>query len=292
MSTLKTLQQIDNLTKLKICGYIREYEQNNNKNEIIIPIMIQYIIMLYYWINEKFSKHGELLQVHGNSKIVSVNSFKDGLPWYHQFDTVYGNSIIVPEDASIAKYKWSIKYSFNPEEIVVGILTPRMPGVIGDPEDDLLINEMLLGITSEEKPCKQHFMRFEPKDLEEGEVGSSNQYMYHKKDKGIYGTRQVSYKGGVIHLSLDMKEGVFQRLSFSLDTDPTEYNIYKRGRRDCVYNYKYRLTISMYLKPGNECELINFEIFHKEPVNPNDIDKEEECIDSDDGQYIEILNDK
>ena len=41
----------------------------------------------------------------------------------------------------------------------------------------------------------------------------------------------------------------------------------------------------MYLKPGNECELINFEIFHKQPVNPNDID-----IDFDDEEDIEIIN--
>ena len=27
---------------------------------------------------------------------------------------------------------------------------------------------------------------------------------------------------------------------------------------------EYRLAISMYLRQGNECELINFEIFHKE----------------------------
>ena len=44
MSTfIQVNQQIDNLTKLKISGYIREYEQNNN-NMIIIPVMIQYII--------------------------------------------------------------------------------------------------------------------------------------------------------------------------------------------------------------------------------------------------------
>ena len=279
MSTFKQLQQqIDNLTKLKICGYIREYEQNNN-NEIILPMMIQYIIMLYYWINEKFCKHEKSLQVHGNSKIVTVKSFKDSLPWYHQFNTVYGNSIIVHEDTSIAKYKWSIKYSFNQDDIVVGILEEEHPDVIGGPDDILRINEILLGIASDEKPCKQHFMRFGSTDAPGWMIMYGN-----KSDDGIHGTRHIACKG-VIHLSLDMKEGVFQRLSFSLDTDPKEYNIYERGFRDCVYNYRYRLAISMYLKPGNECELINFEIFHKQPVNPND-------IDSDDGEYIEILNDK
>ena len=72
MSTfIQVNQQIDNLTKLKISGYIREYEQNNN-NMIIIPVMIQYIITIYYWINEKFNKHGKSLQLDRNSKIVTA----------------------------------------------------------------------------------------------------------------------------------------------------------------------------------------------------------------------------
>ena len=50
MSTLKQFQQIDDLTKIKISGYIREYEENN-QNMTVIPMMIQYIIMMYYWIN-------------------------------------------------------------------------------------------------------------------------------------------------------------------------------------------------------------------------------------------------
>ena len=34
MSTLKQFQQIDDLTKIKISGYIREYDSNTNDDSI------------------------------------------------------------------------------------------------------------------------------------------------------------------------------------------------------------------------------------------------------------------
>ena len=245
MSTLKTLQQqIDNLTKLKICGYIREYEQNNNKDKIIIPIMIQYIIMLYYWINEKFSKHGKSLQLNGNSKLATVKCrkvpFVDKIGWWYEYNTVYGDSIII-NDESIAKYKWSIKYSSNNDNNIAG-------------------DDFNLGIASD---CRSADRVFSCDIIDTEKIDKYTKYQFYSLwnterywnggcKKGLAPFR----KKGVIHLSLDMKQ---HKLSFSLDTDPTEYNIYERIDMD---NYKYRLAISMYLKQGNECELINFKIFH------------------------------
>ena len=38
-------------------------------------MMIQYIIMMYYWINEKFNKHGKSLQLDCNSKLATVKCY-------------------------------------------------------------------------------------------------------------------------------------------------------------------------------------------------------------------------
>ena len=55
MSVTK-LKSVDNKTKLKIFGFSRKSEKELS---ISIPIMIQYLVMAYYWVNEHFTKHGE-----------------------------------------------------------------------------------------------------------------------------------------------------------------------------------------------------------------------------------------
>ena len=233
--------------------------------------------MLYYWIKEKFSKHGELLQVHGNSKIVSINSFKDGLPWYHYYqiyeksdkhgksfvsekmrhpghgnittryikhNTVYGN--ITTDDESISKYKWSIRYSIKTSETKQHF------------------NYFKFGITSDNflhynDIYTKHIIDFRNK---------STFYFFNTTSR----TKESNYNGaridtfhlgceffneGIIHLLLDMEKN---KLTFSVNTNSKQYNIDQNVPNK---RYIYRLAISMYEKEGNECELINFEVFHK-----------------------------
>ena len=48
-STVK-LDEIDNKTKLKIYGYVRQCE---SEFTMTIPEIIKFVIMIYYWINEE-----------------------------------------------------------------------------------------------------------------------------------------------------------------------------------------------------------------------------------------------
>ena len=260
MSALKTLQQqIDISTKLKICGYIREYEQNNNKDKIIIPIMIQYIIMLYYLINDKFSKHGNSLQLHKNSKIVSVksNENRGSQSFFNpQFNVVYGN--ITTDDQSISKYKWSIRYSINTNP--KNSFEPFNYFSVGIASNDYIKEERLEYQTYFRPPSSSRSFVdtigesiFYCVNIKTGKV-HNNYNGDHTSDSGC----DYFNNKGIIHLLLDVEK---KRLSFSLNTNSKQYNIDQNVAFDFI---TYRLAISMYLKEGNECELINFETSHKQ----------------------------
>ena len=251
MSTLKQFQQIDDLTKIKISGYIREYEKNN-QNMTVIPMMIQYIIMMYYWINEKFNKHGKSLQIDKNSKIVSVK-YNPIDKWF-KYNTVYGDIIINDDDESIAKYKWSIKYSFNKNVIRYDI---------GGDIQILNNNNLIIGIASDENSADRKLSRnciqysngiIEIMNDPTDDVARDKSYIYGSPPNPMTYT-------GMIHLSLDMKQ---LKLSFTLDKDPKEYNI--DGNID-MDHFKYRLAISVNLRQGNKFELFDFQTFHKSKKN-------------------------
>ena len=72
MASLPQLKQADITTKHKIFGYNR---QQRNKLNITIPMMVKYLIFAYYWIEEKYSKHGDYLEIDANNRnIVRVKS--------------------------------------------------------------------------------------------------------------------------------------------------------------------------------------------------------------------------
>ena len=81
------MKDIDNETQLKIFGYSRETE---TELLIRIPTMIQYLVMLYYWINEKFTDHGSFMM-------------------NYEWNTVHGNNVINTKDESIKKYSWTFR---------------------------------------------------------------------------------------------------------------------------------------------------------------------------------------
>ena len=68
--SLRKLKQIDDITKLTTSGYIRQFKTENNS--FSIPIMIQYIVMLYYWINEKFTVHGKDIEVENDGDLQEI----------------------------------------------------------------------------------------------------------------------------------------------------------------------------------------------------------------------------
>ena len=95
------LGDIDDKTKLKICGFIRNYEKEYT---ITIPEIIQFVIMLYYWIHEKFVMHGQGIILDKNSNIATRTPSKTK-PAY---SSIYGN-VIDFNDTSITIYKWRFR---------------------------------------------------------------------------------------------------------------------------------------------------------------------------------------
>ena len=96
----RNISDIDDKTRLKVHGYLRMSELVFT---MTIPMMIQFTIMLYYWINEKFTKHGKYIELSMNDRVATTIKAADA------FNTVYGNGVINHLDTSIKKYKWKFK---------------------------------------------------------------------------------------------------------------------------------------------------------------------------------------
>lgn len=71
-SILKKLTGIENRIKHIITGYSREHE---NLFSISFPMMIQYLFMLYYWIDEHFTIYGDKLLLKGRNRLSAESIF-------------------------------------------------------------------------------------------------------------------------------------------------------------------------------------------------------------------------
>ncbi len=97
--SLSKLKTVDHETKSVIFGYCR---MKMTELSINLPTLIQYLFLSYYWIQEKFTVHGDY------KNLIHVKQF--GNDWTYLSNTVYGNSIIDYNDTSISKYIWSFRY--------------------------------------------------------------------------------------------------------------------------------------------------------------------------------------
>ena len=91
---LLRLKETDEKTKKIIFGYSR---QQQNKLELNIPKMIQYLFLAYYWIQEKFTKYGKCMKVDASCKKVTRDTTA-----YSKYNTAYGNNVIDINDTSIS----------------------------------------------------------------------------------------------------------------------------------------------------------------------------------------------
>ena len=60
-----------------------------------LPIMIQYLFMAYYWIQEKFTIHEDEIEINESGTIAGRIRTETG------FQTVYGNNVININDESV-----------------------------------------------------------------------------------------------------------------------------------------------------------------------------------------------
>ena len=94
-----------------INGYIRSQYSNNN----VIPVVINYICLLYYLIKDKFGKHGKLLEVSSNSGSHIVESNNSSMIW----NTVYGTVDIDVNKFTNMIVHWTFKIEYK--YVVIGI---------------------------------------------------------------------------------------------------------------------------------------------------------------------------
>ena len=112
------MDRLDDLTKFAITGYVREYEHGNDAH-LNVPMAIQYLIMQFYWIAEKFTLHGDYIELNEDGNIATFV----GQPFC--YNTVYGNNVINFDDRNVIKYKWTFKILHGAERnlkpIAIGI---------------------------------------------------------------------------------------------------------------------------------------------------------------------------
>lgn len=116
MSHMQRLKNVDDRTKNIVFGYSRLSQTECNLN---VPTMIQYLFMVYYWINEYFTDHGECITLDKNNIIATASDSN-----HYTFNTVYGNNVICIDDKSVKKYKWKVrmnKISLRSRTIYFGI---------------------------------------------------------------------------------------------------------------------------------------------------------------------------
>ena len=112
--SLNRVKQADEKTKCIIFGYSREKQ---DALSIKIPMMVQYLFLAYYWIQELFTKHGQGMRMDASCKKVTREG--DYILINEWYNTVYGNNVVDVNDTSIRCYKWRFKIYGEP--FILGI---------------------------------------------------------------------------------------------------------------------------------------------------------------------------
>ena len=85
-----------------IYGYVIECAK---ELVLIIPEIVQFVIMLYYWINEKFTSHGQGIKLDKNNTMATREKDDNWYTYRSSYFSVYGNNVINIDDTSIVKYE-------------------------------------------------------------------------------------------------------------------------------------------------------------------------------------------
>ena len=222
--SLRKAKQIDIKTRIKICGYLRKQEYNLS---ISIPVMIQYVVMVYYWINEKFAKHGDNITLRSNGKIARCS-----YPWIIKYNTVYGNNVIDIQDRSIVSYKWTFKLN----------LISAVPPAI------------CIGLDSTDKNANTDFARGHSSFYSVG----TNGCLYNDDIDPLQICKHME-QGDYLKMYLRIDNDV-GALSFQVN-DGLDVVI---GTDIWLRDYNYNMAISIPLRSMyQEIELVEFEIVHK-----------------------------
>ena len=118
MADLRQLKTTNRKTQCIVFGYIRHQEHQLNVN---IIQLVQWLILSYYWVYEKFTAHGKDLVMNDEcNKISGIHDVRECDKDDKGIDhTAYGNHVINFKDESIIKCKWSFVYLNETEQCLV-----------------------------------------------------------------------------------------------------------------------------------------------------------------------------
>ena len=226
--SLSRLKKADDRTKYTIFGYCR---QCSNQLSLNLPMMIQYLVLLHYWIYETFSKYGDNIVVNKEKNIIKgCNGIESTI-----YNTIYGNNVIEINDKSIKCYKWIFK-------------------ILSTQRDDLMCDYPIsIGIDSSNK--KYTNQDFSDKYINKHLFYAIGTDGYKYTRNGSFDIMADSYNGNQIELRLNME---YTTLSVKWgNNEPVSFS-----RIDFTDDKQYNLAISMPVSHQNQIQLINFTVSH------------------------------
>ena len=215
-------------TQSTVSGYLRQHDHCVSTADVQL---IEYLITSFYWIEERFTLHGNEL------KLNESNLFAQGTQKSEQigdFNTIYGNHVINTNDKSIIEYKWTLNYKVGGRDcIVIGI----------DSSNDRMPNDDFTGTHS------THLYY---------SVGT-NGYTFCSKDSK-YPTVGMFKPQGQMCLVLNLQLNTF-KCSSNQDDSPEEWGTISD---DVEFDgLEYNLAVAMTSFCENEIELVDFETIQK-----------------------------
>eukprot|EP01084_Bolivina_argentea_P204012 348354_1 len=111
------ITEVDQKTKDIVLGFIKKSNQLlvNNSN-FIIPEIIHFVCLLYYYQSEYFTQHGDAINIgHTND----IAKFSDNTIYESSSNTVYGK-VIIDKATKYNKYIWKFKITDPSERVIIG----------------------------------------------------------------------------------------------------------------------------------------------------------------------------
>ena len=104
--SLRRLKSANKQFTYSVFGYLRRHEKNKSLN---IPTMIKYLCLDYYLLSEKFTEHGEKMQLNKSQDTCEALDWRKPLGC----NMVYGDIVIDNTDASITEYEWKFQIRYT-----------------------------------------------------------------------------------------------------------------------------------------------------------------------------------
>ena len=105
---LKHLQKINDKCKCSVFGYIRRIQRESPTNIHIIPMIINYLCLSYFFVGECFEKCGDNMEISNGD--MTLTKVKDRLKCK---DIAFGNKWIKSNIGQIAQWKFKINEIFE-----------------------------------------------------------------------------------------------------------------------------------------------------------------------------------